>query len=312
MWTYLMPSTVSARTYLKQQDFDATLRLVAYAEPMASLATALGDEYPARYLDRGWRYLLSNHTHDANGGCAPDVVCKDIEYRYRKVRDTADIVAEDAITHIAINLSPEGLPSDAMQLVVFNPLPFKRDATVSVDLELPAGLKAKAAALDAPGDSAPPRQPISVEKGGAFVDSIWEVPRILASSRVRFYARLKNLPSLGYRTYRINPEAQELRANTTLVTGPNQMSNEHMVVTANANGTVNVTCKATGRAYENLNFLSDEGENGNAWWHKTPTFDRKFTSLGCPARVAVVESGPLVTTPTARAAAIRWWTCRFG
>ena len=296
MWTYLMPSTISARTYLKQQDFDATLRLVAYAEPMASLAAALGAEYPVRYLDRGWRYLLANHTHDANGGCAPDAVCKDIEYRYRKVCDVGDIVVEDAISHIAMNLAPADLPADAMQLVVFNPLPFARNATVAVDVEIPAQCKAQAAALESTADQDPARQPISAEKGGAFVDSIWEVPRILDSRRIKFYARLKKLPALGYRVYRIKPEPSELRATATLVTGTNRMENKHLAVTVNPDGTASLTCKATGRTYENVNFLSDEGETGNAWWHKSPAFDRKYTSLGCPARVAVVESGPLVAT----------------
>ncbi|MBN2714074.1 MAG: hypothetical protein JXR97_16770, partial [Planctomycetes bacterium] len=38
MWTFLFPGTVSARTYLKQKDFEATNQLVRYAEPLAALA----------------------------------------------------------------------------------------------------------------------------------------------------------------------------------------------------------------------------------------------------------------------------------
>lgn len=295
MWTYLMPATISARTYLKQKDFDATVRMVYYAEPLASLAAALGAAYPASYLERGWRYLLSNHTHDANGGCAPDAACRDMEYRYQKACDVADIVTEDAMAHVAVGLSPKGLPADAMQLIVFNPLPFERDAVAMVDMEVPRKFGAKAVRLESAGDPDPARQPYSFEKSGSLVDSIWDVPTITASDRLRFFAQFRKLPALGYRTYIIQPEAAELRTNKTMITGPVSMENEHLRVQVNGNGAVNVLCKGTGRSYESLNFLTDEGESGNAWIHEWPRFDRKYNSLGAAASVAVTMSGPLVS-----------------
>lgn len=295
MWTFLFPGTISARTYLKQQDFAATARLAYYAEPLASLAAALGAPYPTRYLERGWRYLLSNHTHDANGGCAPDTVCQDMEYRYRKASDVGDIVTEDAMAYIAKNLAPGGLPKDAMQLVVYNPLPFERDAIVKVDLEVPRPFQANGARLEHESDPNVPRQAISSEKSSSFVDSIWDVPTILDSNRIQFYARMQKLPALGYRVYRIQPDAHEPRNASTLVTGPNTMENQFLRVAVNGNGTVSVLCKKTRRHYENLNYLSDQGECGNAWKHGAPRFDRVYNSLGMNARVSVVESGPLVS-----------------
>ena len=295
MWTFLFPGTISSRTYLKQKDFDATCRLVYGAEPLASLAMACGAPAPVRYLERGWRYLLSNHTHDANGGCAPDAVCQDMEYRYRKASDIGDIVADDAMAHIALNLSPEGQPAEAMQLVVYNPLPFARDAVVAVDLEIPRGCAARAARLEGPAGDVPARQAIADEKSSSFVDSIWEVPRILESNRVRFHARFEKLPGLGYRTYRIVPETVELRDNATLVTGPASLENEHLAATVNGNGTVDLVCKRTGRVYRGLNYLRDQGECGNAWKHVPPTYDQVFNSLGVPATIRVVESGPVVS-----------------
>lgn len=299
MWTYLFPATISARTYLKQQDFATTVALVQYAEPLASLAAAWGAEYPVRYIERAWRQLLSNHTHDANGGCAPDAVCKDMEYRYRNVSDIADIVTEDAMAHVAVNLSPAGLPPDVMQLVVFNPLPFARDAVMLVDLEVPSKFGAKSVSLTSEADPDVPRQPVSAERSGAFVDSLWEVPRITDSDRLRFHARLSNLPALGWRTYTICPEAVALRTVGTLIAGPNRMENEHLAVEVNPNGTVNLTCKETGRTYAGLNYLSDEGEAGNAWQHLPPRYDRKYSSLGAAAGIAIAESGPLTSAITA-------------
>lgn len=296
MWTFLFPGTISSRTSLKLKDFDATRRLVYSAEPMASLAMACGAPPPGRYLDRGWRYLLANHTHDANGGCAPDAVCQDMEYRYRKAADIADIVTDDAMAHVAVHLAPGTQTADVLQLIVYNPLPFRRDAVVAVDLEIPRSHAARSVRLESPSDGDVPRQPISDERSSSFVDSIWEVPRILESNRIRFYARFRDLPGLGYRTYTIVPQAAQLRGNATLVTGPNSMANEHVAVVVNGNGTVDLTCQATGRAYRGLNYLRDQGECGNAWKHVSPAFDQTLTSLGVTASVRILENGPLVAT----------------
>lgn len=299
-WTYLMPNTISARTYLKLQEFDAYTRLVHYAEPLASLAWSLGGEYPERFLERAWGYLLSNHTHDANGGVAPDPVCKDMEYRYRKVNDLSDIVLEDAMSHVAVGLSPKDLPADAMQLVVFNPLPMRRDAVVAVDLEVPRALNARSVQLAADGDALVPRQMIYREKSGSFVDSIWDVPSITDSDRVKFHAKFRDLPALGYRVYHVSPDAKELRPSDAMSATPPSMENEHLRVTANGNGTIDVLDKRTGRTYAGLNYLLDQGEAGNGWDHVDPRFDRRYTSQGVSAAVALVENGPLVSTLTAQ------------
>lgn len=293
MWTFLFPGTISARTYLKQMDFSASNALVYYAEPLASLATALGAAYPAEYMERGWRYLLSNHTHDANGGCAPDNVCADMEYRYRKAGDIGDIVTEDAMAYIASQLSPEGLAQDEMQLVVYNPLPMERTAVVLLDLELPRDQAAHSVTLTSASDLLVERQSVASGNSSVFVDSIWDVPTILESRRIRLWAELSRLPGLGYRTYRIQPDPRELRSSSTLVTGPDTMENEFLKVKVNPDGTLDLVNKTTGRSYSSLNYLSDQGETGNAWKHVSPLHDRKYNSLGVHSRVAVTVSGPL-------------------
>lgn len=299
MWTFLFPGTISARTYLKQQDFHATHSLVYFGEPLCTLAAALGAEYPANYVNRGWQYLLSNHTHDANGGCAPDVVCQDMEYRYRKASDIGDIVSEDSMAYIAANLSPEGQDQDAMQLIVYNPLPFERDAVVKVDLEVPRKYGAKSVQFHSKQDSVVERQPVSAEKSSVFVDNIWEVPTILDTNKIQCYAGFHCLPALGYRAYAITADKNELRTHQSLVTSSNSMENSYLRITVNGNGTVDILQKETGKLYKNLNYLTDQGESGNAWKHVAPRYDRKYNSLGVNASVAVVERGPLVSTITA-------------
>lgn len=281
-WTYLFPGTISARTYLKQADFNAYTELTYIAEPLNAMA---GND-SKRYLHRGWQYLMSNHSHDANGGCAPDCVCKDMEYRFRKAQDIADIVAGDAMVEIAKNLSPAGQEQDAVQLVVYNTLPYARDVIVPLDIELPATL-GKGFSIDGVE-----LQPIVSEKSSIFMDSIWEVPTILDSMHHRVYARIKDVPALGYRALAVKPNPHKMQKRPGIAQG-NVLENSKLRATVNPNGTLDVLYKETGKLYSGLNFYTSQGEVGNAWKHESPAFDRKYTTLGTDARIYTAESGKL-------------------
>ena len=281
-WTYLFPGTISARTYLKQADFNAYTALCYFAEPLNAIA---GND-SARYLHSGWQYLISNHSHDANGGCAPDEVCKDMEYRYRKAQDIAEIVTEDAMTEIAKNLSPNGQSCDAVQLVVYNTLPYARDVIVPLDIELPDAL-GKGFEIDGVKI-----QPLMSEKSSIFVDSIWEVPTILESTHHRVYARLENIPALGYRTFEIKGLPNKMQKREGIAKG-NVLENDRLRATVNPNGTLDVAYKETGMEYRGLNFYTSQGEVGNAWRHEAPDFDRKYSTIGTQHKIYVTESGEL-------------------
>jgi len=306
MWTYLFPATISARTYLKQQEFDAYTRLVYQAEPLAALAWALGNDYPVRYFDKAWRSLLSNHTHDANGGCAPDAVCMDMEYRYRNCNDISELLSEEAMTFIAMHagIGPES--EKRFQVIVFNPFPFERDAIIKTDLEIPElhtddanttwEVPFRSVKFIGNNDHDVEYQSVSCEKSSVFADNIWDVPSILSTVKLVGYARFHKLPPLGYRCYTIETLAQETMHSHGMITGSNAMENEFIMVEVNQNGTVNITHKETGRSYTGLNYLSDQGEAGNAWQHEPPRHDRVFNSIDGSATISVTASGPLLSS----------------
>ena len=295
LWTKLLPHTISARVYLKQRDFYVNNLLVYYAEPLASLASAYGAPYPTHYLNKGWRYLLTNHTHDANAGAAPEPACQDIEYRYSKVDDIASNVIEDAAGYLAAQLAPRDLPQDGIQLIVFNSLPIVRDVVARLNLELPRELAAQAVIFEHEHDPEVSSQSISAQPKNSLVDSRWDKPVYMDTGLLQLYAHFNQLPALGYRVYRLRPMREPVTTVETLITGPNTMENEGLRVKVNSNGSVDIFHQPTNRLYRNLNYLTDSGENGDAWEHQAPPFDRQYDTLGIDAQITVTESGPLVS-----------------
>ena len=136
-------------------------------------------------------------------------------------------------------------------------------------------------------------QTVKSDKSSIFMDSIWEVPTIMNSVHIEAYIKFKNIPACGYRTVVLRAENNE--SNNKLANG-NVMENANLRVEINNNGTINVTDKQSSKVYTNLNYLSSQGEIGNAWKHQEPENDKTFTSENANAAVELIENGDLSAT----------------
>ena len=129
--SHLLPGVTSARTWIKQRDFENCRALERYADPLAALANALGRGAGLdAFLEMAWRTEVQNHPHDSICGCSVDQVHVDMRYRF----DQAAMLAETAVRRAAAAcLNARNL--DASELAVFNPS-LARGALVTGETEL--------------------------------------------------------------------------------------------------------------------------------------------------------------------------------
>ncbi len=129
--SHLLPGVTSARTWIKQRDFENCRALEGYADPLAALANALGRAAGVdAFLEMAWRTEIQNHPHDSICGCSVDQVHIDMRYRF----DQAAMLAETAERRaVAACLNARGV--DASEIAVFNPS-LARGALVSGDAEV--------------------------------------------------------------------------------------------------------------------------------------------------------------------------------
>ncbi len=129
--SYLLPGVTSARTWIKQRDFENCRALERYADPLAALANALGrSEGLDAYLEMAWRTEIQNHPHDSICGCSVDQVHTDMRYRF----DQAQMLAE-TVTRRAARACLAESTAGAAEFAVFNPS-FARRALVSGEAEI--------------------------------------------------------------------------------------------------------------------------------------------------------------------------------
>jgi len=114
--------------------------------------------------------------------------------------------------------------------------------------------------------------------------------------RMKIAFQACDVPAMGYRGYTARHVASEYRVIEHIAVQAHQLENEHLRATINADGSVDVTDKHTGQEYRGLHYFEDSGEEGGPLLHASPKHDGVFTTLGVPASISRVASGPVSAT----------------
>jgi mannosylglycerate hydrolase len=163
--SHLLPGVTSARTWIKQRDFENCRALERYADSLAAMANALGRGVPGldAFLEMAWRTEIQNHPRDSICGCSVDQVHTDMRYRF----DQAAMLAETAIRRAGSScLNTRDV--DASEIAVFNPS-FARIALVSGVVEV-ANLEARYCVETSEGNLVPAVLDVAHEPRGVDSD----------------------------------------------------------------------------------------------------------------------------------------------
>ena len=273
----LLHGTLSARMPVKLRNDHLEKQCEKWAEPLAAFTWSRGDKYPAAEIERCWKLLLQNDHHDCICGCNSDNVDIDMHKRYDRVEKISGDVAADKFERIVCNIDTRKAGDDGIALVVFNPSNHARQDVTRAVVELPKGF-GPLKVVDSAGKTLPLQ-----------ISGVW-------GRKVELAFRAK-LPPLGYTTVFIKPLGKSKLPATkglTVDEGKLTAANKHLKIKINANGTVDVTCKATGKTYRQCGKLIDGGDMGDVYDYSYPPTEKLVSSAGCKADVTLEQAGPLV------------------
>lgn len=126
----VFPGVLSARVYLKRQNWQVETEIERYTEPLcvsAHLLTGLPARSFASDLEQTWRRILRNQPHDSICGVSVDPVHRSMETRFRRIVRDEHRLNELALRSLA---EPRSDPTESTAACVFNPLPRRRSAVV--------------------------------------------------------------------------------------------------------------------------------------------------------------------------------------
>ena len=161
-YSHLLPSVLSSRMEIKQQNTATEHLLERWVEPLTAWAWKNGATYPQGLIRTAWGYLLQNHPHDSICGCSIDQVHRENAVRFAQSQQIAEELIQQAMQYIVQQTDTHApfptqhISYEPVPIVVFNPAPGPRTEVVRAEVQLPGSLH-NAIIVDQQGTSLPYR-----------------------------------------------------------------------------------------------------------------------------------------------------------
>ncbi|MFW9889041.1 MAG: glycoside hydrolase family 38 C-terminal domain-containing protein, partial [Candidatus Thorarchaeota archaeon] len=271
---------LSARVKLKQMNRQLESMLYL-TELYLSFA---GDLENTRVLENLWLILLFNQDHNIIRGTIADEPYQLAERRFKQALDQAGEILENAISRVASQIPLDPFKAS---FVLFNPLPWRRDDVTRHSLDLSKIHTPFFRIHDSNGNSVP-YQVIGEIAEGSPADVL-----LLA----------RDMPSLGYRVYTIEPSENPPEFECSLRAGNNWVESDDFIVEFDDFSGAMTRLFDKRNQFEALrgpsNYLTMESDVGDLYRYARSTLsdeDSDLTTLRHSGKLSVVESGPLRAT----------------
>jgi alpha-mannosidase len=256
--------------------------LLLTAEKFSELAVSSGARsyYPERDIDEAWKIVLRNQFHDILDGSSIGPVYDESRRYYETALERAQRALDFSLEALSNQVDTQG---EGIPLLVFNPLAWERTEPVEAEVDLPGPAKV-IRILDSAGKEVP--------------HQVLEEESSFDRRKIRLLFIAEEMPSFGYRTYRVLGAEGVPESKTDLSVNGTTLENEFFKLSLNpTTGWISsLFDKKTGRevfAGESniLQAIVDEPPNMSAW-----ELGLKDTSWNIGAdgvSIEVLEQGPV-------------------
>jgi mannosylglycerate hydrolase len=300
-------NALAVRMPIKILNKEAENLLIRKAEPLAAMLYLMGEEYPSGFFARAWDYMLKAHPHDSINGVTQDKSADDTLYRLHQAKELAEVLCLEGASRLAAKIDTSAFDQGDQLILLINPQqrPFRGVLKLSVDT--PREQNVGSFVLQDACGSTLDVQALSRVERKTPVNDFDARPWPLYSDRHTVFADTGEIPAGGYKVLRVVPASAFSRSQEwwpeppvcrgdALSREPRTLENEFLKVVADANGTLCLTDKTSGRVIPGLLEFEDTGDTGDYWAHYKPAENRQIYSAGAPAEIWLEENGPLSAT----------------
>lgn len=278
-------SIYSSRYDLKKLNSEAESRLTMALEPVCVIASIFGFEYPKGLIDRAWKLMLKNQAHDSIGGCNSDNTNDDIKNRAKKAHEIIDGTLNIILKKIVRSIK---YSKDGLKLILFNPLPYKRNVIYGCEL------------VTANKDFAIFKGDKQIEyviaeqtemKGGIYTymtpegEMTGNLPNYYIS---KVYINANSIPAAGYCTYYIKDSKNSFEKMRPAK--DNFIENKYYKVTINENGSIKIYDKKNHSQIDKCLIYEDSGNDGDEYNYSPPLDDLHTSSENSSCEFEVCKS----------------------
>jgi alpha-mannosidase len=291
----LAGDVISNRPRQKQLSEKAESILQRWAEPFSVLAYLTGEDYPEKYLELAWKYLLQSQPHDTIGGCGVDALEQDATYRLNQVINISNMLLHSSLGAIQKQIDTSFCKPNEIILNVFNPTLFERTEVVEAFVDVPEStgivhlrlFDNKAKEMDLFEGRRRDTEKV--------IRSYTDITNALKCNEVKIQFLAESVPALGYKTFVVR-NGEHVPLKKSIAKSATELENDFLNVKFNYNGTLSLLNKSTGKVFEGLHIFEDAGEAGEPWTRHAPAKDKIITSIGSPVQISIEENSHLSAT----------------
>ena len=287
--TFLLPGTLSARTYVKLANERVQTLLERFAEPQLArfqLARLQLDELPladasgtagthprslAGLLDHAWDLVIKNAPHDSICGCSIDEVHRATTVRAEQAQESGELLVRRLLLADGLDTRRYGAPPvDRVDLVVVCGQGDDTSGAVVIELATDAGRSVT-------GLRTTDGTPVSFEVESTRIETVFEADldlmpdsRECAIHRVAFQA--VDVPAFGWRAYTAELGARA-DAWQPAATDLETIDTGRFRISVNADASLKVEDQEAGVRHDLVGRLVSSGDRGDSYNYDPPAVD---------------------------------------
>ena len=283
---YMLVNTASTYIPLKQFNHKVQNLLTQQAEPISVLTDLKGDKYREDMIIHAWKKLMQNHPHDSICCCSSDEVTDEMYSRFSASLQTGEYVRDEAVDFIKKNINAE-----KKSVLVFHSVAGTGTKVVKANIDYPVEKKLKGISLKAPdGEIIPVSYTL---KENIFT---YTLPKD-SFRKVKFVNRYEiefpvTMCGIGYQLFEV---IEEDASDKLIKVYEKGAENDNIKFGIEANGSITLLDKRSGKVYKNLNIIEDSADKGDSYNYK-PLDSGDITSENSAADISIEKETPYSVT----------------
>jgi len=273
--------TLSSRIDTKINNEFAQAYLENLAEPLDALAGDYGKAATPWFFGKAWTRLFQNHAHDSICGCSVDRVHTDVNCRFRETLELAIDLADSALDYLNNNARRDG----EMTMAVFAGLSGGRQVVPFV-LRSAGALPEQISWQDECGN---------IYAGQINSCTAMHVKHTNAGNdywECRGAVLLPDLRSCELRRLQLSTQPAPTLTPAVVATA-DSLDNGIVRVEVNADGSLNLTDRRTGRTITNTHVFAQDADIGGGYHFEAVPDDCRRTTSGGSARIECISAGKI-------------------
>lgn len=267
-------SIAGTRTDIKQRNYEVQTYMEKILEPLSTMGYTFNDRYEEELLTYSWKRIIENHAHDSICTVCIDEAHRNMITRMDEVKEIYCGLRKARINNLIEKIKFNN-KKNMRPIIVFNTNSHETEQYVNAVVDIYSSFTL----VNNKGDEVD--YTILEERKINLKDfRLWlkENPDdIVTRTKIRFKAKVKGI---GFRIYYIKegiPVKQQKREETIEVTDRG-ISNKHLELSVNEDGTFNLTNKKLGFYVNNILSLVDQGNGGDSYDYSPPALDEVISS----------------------------------